>query len=199
MMPMRNSLASSSVYSENPLLSQDSESSFWVDTPPFDQSSSNKDSVYTETGSDSSSRITQSVNKAALTFDRNSVINGVVYLNDKLVYAITTNASGTRTDICNVHEQQWTFIATDTGNFIWKTSSQYRLALFSEDDSRQPIAFTYRSDRAQPPVLNLQGGSRILDDILVSFVVLEQRMRMKEKRRQNGMLYGPLTETGICP
>ena len=37
----------------------------------------------------------------------------------------------------------------------------------------------------------------MVEDILVSFIILEQRLRMKEKRKQTGMMYGPLSTSGL--
>ena len=50
----------------------------------------------------------------------------------------------------------------------------------------------------QPPALSLKEGSEeMVEDILVSFIILEQRLRMKEKRKQTGMMYGPLSTSGL--
>lgn len=51
--------------------------------------------------------------------------------------------------------------------------------------------------RVRPPeplVLTLKTGcEEMVEDILVSFIILEQKLRMKEKRRTNAMMYGPVS------
>jgi hypothetical protein len=46
----------------------------------------------------------------------------------------------------------------------------------------------------EPLVLTLKAGcEEMVEDILVSFIILEQKLRMKEKRRMNVMMYGPVS------
>ncbi|KAF9032935.1 hypothetical protein BJ165DRAFT_1357546 [Panaeolus papilionaceus] len=89
-----------------------------------------------------------------------------------------------------MHRNECTSLVTDLGNFVWKTDVTYRLALFPEEDTNQPVAFMIRSRPPEPLVLHIRDGSEdMLEDILVSFVILEQRLRMKEKRIQSDMGY----------
>jgi len=91
------------------------------------------------------------------------------------------------------HVEPCTSLVTDSGNFVWKTDPTYRLALYPEDDAQMPLAFMPRTRPPEPLILVLKEGSEeMVEDIIVSFIILEQRIRMKEKRRQNSMMYGPV-------
>jgi len=91
------------------------------------------------------------------------------------------------------HREACTSLVTDSGNFVWKTDAAHRLALYPEEDAEVPVAFMLRVRNTQPLVLTLKEGSEeMVEDILVSFIILEQRIRMKEKRKQNEMMYGPV-------
>ncbi|KAF8162662.1 hypothetical protein B0H34DRAFT_628134, partial [Crassisporium funariophilum] len=80
------------------------------------------------------------------------------------------------------HTEPCTSLVTDDGNFVWKTDPTYRLALFPEEDASVPIAYMTRVRPPEPLVLVFKAGSEdMVEDILVSFIILEQRLRMKEK------------------
>jgi hypothetical protein len=64
----------------------------------------------------------------------------------------------------------------------------YRLALFPEESTEFPVAFMIRTRPPEPLAVHIRDGSEeIIEDILVSFVILEQRIRMKEKKIQSDM------------
>ncbi|PPQ99180.1 hypothetical protein CVT24_009271 [Panaeolus cyanescens] len=169
----------------------------------------------------------------ALTFSRNTILNGTVYLNGEPAFSVVTSKSNSRTDICylpsnstiatirrrelfsdtvkfparnggsSVPIKQWlpsttlpnnrmecTSLVTDLGNFVWRTDVTYRLALFLEHDANHPVAFMIRTRPPEPLVLHIRDGSEgMIEDVLVSFIILEQRIRMKEKRIQSDMGY----------
>ncbi|KAF8179677.1 hypothetical protein BJ912DRAFT_982497 [Pholiota molesta] len=92
------------------------------------------------------------------------------------------------------HVEPSTSLTTEVGKFVWKTDAAHRLALYSEDDAEVPVAFTMRVRSPEPLVLTLKAGcEEMVEDILVSFIILEQKLRMKEKRRTNVMMYGPVS------
>ncbi|KAF8957762.1 hypothetical protein BDZ97DRAFT_1669372 [Flammula alnicola] len=92
------------------------------------------------------------------------------------------------------HVEPCTSLVTDVGYFVWKTDAAHRLALYSEDDAQVPLAFMTRVRPPEPLVLVLKDGcEEMVEDILVSFIILEQRLRMKEKRRSSAMMYGPVS------
>ncbi|TFK34888.1 hypothetical protein BDQ12DRAFT_737932 [Crucibulum laeve] len=73
-------------------------------------------------------------------------------------------------------------IETPFGNFIWKVHVLHRHALFSEFDAEIPIAYMRPPTRSSPMGLHLERGTEnFREEILGSFLILEQRMKMKEK------------------
>ncbi|KAF8891128.1 hypothetical protein CPB84DRAFT_1683406 [Gymnopilus junonius] len=92
------------------------------------------------------------------------------------------------------HPESCTSLVTDSGKFIWKTNPTYRLALFPAEDPEVPLAFAIRTRPPESLALTIKEEcDEMMEDILISFIILEHRLRMKEKRRQNSMMFGPLS------
>ncbi|KAF8162774.1 hypothetical protein B0H34DRAFT_293991 [Crassisporium funariophilum] len=85
-------------------------------------------------------------------------------------------------------------LETEVGRFTWRSDSTYRLALYHEGQTQSPIAFC--KVMHDPPTLALMlrpGLDNLHVEIITSFLILEHRLRMKEKIRvQANQLYGPL-------
>jgi len=79
---------------------------------------------------------------------------------------------------------KWT-IHTPIGNFVWRKDIVYRLALCPENDLDHPIAYSQFptvEDRSIPLTLLLTRGTESFrDEIVASFLILEQHIRMEEK------------------
>ncbi|CAA7261026.1 unnamed protein product [Cyclocybe aegerita] len=96
------------------------------------------------------------------------------------------------------HAEPSISLVTDVGNFVWESDAAHRLALYAEEDHQVPVAFFSRNRQPQDAIVLVMksGAEEMVEDVIVSFIILEQRLRMKEKRRQNGMMYGPLSDSG---
>jgi len=65
--------------------------------------------------------------------------------------------------------------------YYWKSSPAYRLALYNDLDHNNPIA-TYQPTPGYPGTIDLQRDAEgIIDALVISFLILEQNMRMTEK------------------
>jgi len=42
-----------------------------------------------------------------------------------------------------------------------------------------------------------EGHEDMVEEILVSFIILEQKLRLQEKKQLNAPLYGPVSTTGF--
>ena len=42
-----------------------------------------------------------------------------------------------------------------------------------------------------------EGHDDMVEDVLVSYIILEQKLRLREKKQVNGILYGPISPTGF--
>jgi len=75
----------------------------------------------------------------------------------------------------------WT-IQTPVGNFLWRTDVTLRLALCPESNLEHSIAWAQLHTESTPFGLILARGTELFrDEIVASFLILEQRMRMREK------------------
>ncbi|PPQ76434.1 hypothetical protein CVT26_013004 [Gymnopilus dilepis] len=75
----------------------------------------------------------------------------------------------------------WT-IETPIGNFVWRTDKSLRLALCPESNLDHPIAWAQLKTDTDPFALVLTRGTEpFREEIVASYIVLEQKMRMKEK------------------
>ncbi|KDR82288.1 hypothetical protein GALMADRAFT_240780 [Galerina marginata CBS 339.88] len=79
---------------------------------------------------------------------------------------------------------KWT-IQTSVGDFIWRRDIVYRLALCPENDIEHPVAycqFPTLEDRSISWALLLTRGTESFrDEIVASFLILEQVLRIEEK------------------
>jgi len=77
---------------------------------------------------------------------------------------------------------QWR-INTAIGSFIWRIDVVLRLTLCSENDLNNAVAWVQLRTESKPYALILKRGTEsIRDHIVASYIMLEQKMRMKEKR-----------------
>ncbi|KDR81967.1 hypothetical protein GALMADRAFT_276605 [Galerina marginata CBS 339.88] len=85
--------------------------------------------------------------------------------------------------------QRTTELLTPSGSFTWKSDSTHRFALYSQDQT--PIAYSKMLE--DPPTLALVlmncSDSIVQVEIITSFLVLEHKLRMKEKFSQGSTLY----------
>ncbi|KDR82171.1 hypothetical protein GALMADRAFT_222045 [Galerina marginata CBS 339.88] len=76
-------------------------------------------------------------------------------------------------------------IRTPVGSFVWRRDVVYRLALCPENDLDHPVTYTQfptMEDRSTPWALLLTRGTESFrDEIVASFLILEQHLRMEEK------------------
>jgi len=84
-----------------------------------------------------------------------------------------------------------TELLTPSGSFIWKSDNTHRFALYSQDQTEFPIA--YSKILEDPPTIALVlrncSDTIVQVEIITSFLVLEHKLRMKEKFSQGGTLY----------
>ncbi|KAF9036861.1 hypothetical protein BJ165DRAFT_1532952 [Panaeolus papilionaceus] len=173
-----------------------------------------------------------------LIFDRNSVLFATLHTRAGPKYRVTTNSSVTRTDLCNVADEQvlgsikrreimpdvvlfphrgkkslrlnkWlkkqkaqpgaspsAILEAQSGRFVWRWGvDNYRLSLY-EDNPSQSAPIAYCRVLHDPPTIalilqsNLDEPLRI--EVITSFLVMEHRLRMKEKSIRGDSIYGPL-------
>ncbi|TFK35527.1 hypothetical protein BDQ12DRAFT_688278 [Crucibulum laeve] len=73
-------------------------------------------------------------------------------------------------------------IRTTQGNYIWKVDIVHRHVLYAEEDLDTPLAYMVIATATSPMSLIIaREVEDIVDDILVSFMILELRMRLREK------------------
>jgi len=83
---------------------------------------------------------------------------------------------------------QWK-INTTAGSFTWRTDVVLRLTLCSENDLDHPIAWVQPKTETKRYALVMKGGTEnFRDEIVASYIILEQRMRMKEKQNISRVL-----------
>jgi len=71
---------------------------------------------------------------------------------------------------------------TTLGRCIWMSDSKHRLMLFSANDKETPLASLYSATEASPLLLMVDYRALpIQDDIVVGTVILEQKLRIREK------------------
>ncbi|KAF8882769.1 hypothetical protein CPB84DRAFT_1686529 [Gymnopilus junonius] len=84
----------------------------------------------------------------------------------------------------------WT-VETPIGNFVWRTDKSLRLALCPEGNLDHPIAWAQLKSETDPFALILTRGTEpFREEIVASFIILEQRMRLKEKLFYGGSFKG---------
>ncbi|KAF9481295.1 hypothetical protein BDN70DRAFT_991980 [Pholiota conissans] len=78
-------------------------------------------------------------------------------------------------------------VNTPSGTFVWHVHKIFRLALFPENDSENPIAWLQLDGSFSLVLKRSTEGFR--DEIITSFVILEQQMRLEEKKisKANGV------------
>ncbi|KAG6809761.1 hypothetical protein H0H92_014820 [Tricholoma furcatifolium] len=70
--------------------------------------------------------------------------------------------------------------------FLWKKHPLHRLALYHETDTETPVAYEVIQS-GLPPSLVMERGiesDSVREEILVSFLVIEQRLRLEAKARE---------------
>ncbi|KAG1763368.1 hypothetical protein EDD22DRAFT_777131 [Suillus occidentalis] len=73
-------------------------------------------------------------------------------------------------------------IDTARGTYVWKSDANYRLALYRKGDMSSPVAHLQQGTRTQNFAVIMQGEAELIrDDVIVSFLILEQRLRISEK------------------
>lgn len=73
-------------------------------------------------------------------------------------------------------------IETAHGTYVWKSDANYRLALYRKGDMSSPVAHLQQGSRTQNFAVIMQGEAELIrDDVIVSFLILEQRLRISEK------------------
>jgi len=73
-------------------------------------------------------------------------------------------------------------IETDIGKCFWKIHVVHRWALYTEHNLDTPIAYMQPATSSSPPALVLQSDvAGFMDQIITSFLILEQNLRMNEK------------------
>ncbi|TFK34889.1 hypothetical protein BDQ12DRAFT_689008 [Crucibulum laeve] len=128
----------------------------------------------------------------AITIDRS------VFFSDKITFAdrndgkaIKVNDWMKETKIPKQHPIH--VMETPYGKFTWKVDVVHRHALYSEADPENPIAYMKPATSSSPMALHLESGTESFrEEILGSFLLVEQRMRMKEKESTIG--YGVAME-----
>ncbi|KAF8162647.1 hypothetical protein B0H34DRAFT_651301 [Crassisporium funariophilum] len=76
---------------------------------------------------------------------------------------------------------KWT-MNTPVGRFVWRKDVALRLALWAENDGLHPIAWSQLKTEYVPHALVLERGTEIFrDEIVASYLILEQQMRIEEK------------------
>ncbi|KAH7917820.1 hypothetical protein BV22DRAFT_1100827 [Leucogyrophana mollusca] len=71
---------------------------------------------------------------------------------------------------------------TAHGSLVWKSNAEYRLGLYPNDNLDQPLAYYQLNIPGENPALVIESaGEQIRDDIIASFLILEQRLRMLDK------------------
>ncbi|KDR69383.1 hypothetical protein GALMADRAFT_104055 [Galerina marginata CBS 339.88] len=84
-------------------------------------------------------------------------------------------------DVLENGHTTWT-IQTPVGNFVWRTDVALRLALCPESNLEHPLAWAQLHTETTPFGLVLtRGTEQFREEIVASFLILEQRMRMREK------------------
>ncbi|TFK35455.1 hypothetical protein BDQ12DRAFT_688175 [Crucibulum laeve] len=85
-------------------------------------------------------------------------------------------------------------LETESGLFIWRLDTSLRLVLYREDDLDSPISYVKSSSPNSHLILVLKSGSEdIREEIIVSFLILEQKLRVQEKIRRSEAMYGPMS------
>lgn len=78
-------------------------------------------------------------------------------------------------------------IETAHGTYVWKSNADYRLALYRKGDMSSPVAHLQQGTRTQNFAVIMQGEAELIrDDVIVSFLILEQRLRISEKNIDGG-------------
>ncbi|KAG0701080.1 hypothetical protein DFH29DRAFT_982856 [Suillus ampliporus] len=78
-------------------------------------------------------------------------------------------------------------IETAHGTYVWKSDANYRLALYRKGDMSNPVAHLQLGSRTQNFAVIMQGEAELIrDDVIVSFLILEQRLRVFEKNIEVG-------------
>lgn len=73
-------------------------------------------------------------------------------------------------------------IETAHGTYVWKSDAAYRLALYRKGDMSKPVAHLQQGTRTQNFAVIMQEEAELIrDDVIVSFLILEQRLRISEK------------------
>ncbi|KAG2134502.1 hypothetical protein DEU56DRAFT_409007 [Suillus clintonianus] len=73
-------------------------------------------------------------------------------------------------------------IETALGTYVWKSDAEYRLALYRKGDMSKPVVHLQQGTRTQNFAVIMQGEAELIrDDVIVSFLMLEQRLRISEK------------------
>ncbi|KAH6907035.1 hypothetical protein BKA70DRAFT_1105039 [Coprinopsis sp. MPI-PUGE-AT-0042] len=94
-------------------------------------------------------------------------------------------------------EEGMTCVSFDTscGQFTWRYghAERYRMALYKSKDFSSPIAYLKNTDRNIPMLLHINAGHQeMIEDILLSVLILEYKLKMYERLKKHDLLYGPL-------
>ncbi|KAJ8587867.1 hypothetical protein M405DRAFT_793793 [Rhizopogon salebrosus TDB-379] len=73
-------------------------------------------------------------------------------------------------------------IETGHGTYMWKSDRELRLALYRKDDMSNHVAHLQEGSRTQNFAVIMQPEAQLIrDDVIISFLILEQRLRVSEK------------------
>ncbi|OAX39455.1 hypothetical protein K503DRAFT_769490 [Rhizopogon vinicolor AM-OR11-026] len=73
-------------------------------------------------------------------------------------------------------------IETTCGSYVWKKDATYRLVLYRKDDMSNHVAHLQQGTRTQNFAVIMQPEAQLIrDDVIISFLILEQRLRVSEK------------------
>ncbi|EAU80762.1 hypothetical protein CC1G_04872 [Coprinopsis cinerea okayama7 len=81
------------------------------------------------------------------------------------------------------------------GQLTWRYGQleRYRLALYKSKDFSNPIAYLDLSEPGIPILLRISPGYQYLvEDILMSALILEYKLKMFERLKKHDLLYGPI-------
>ncbi|TFK24627.1 hypothetical protein FA15DRAFT_655723 [Coprinopsis marcescibilis] len=114
---------------------------------------------------------------------RNRTMANVVKINNWLKHE---KLEGNATGVC---------FDSSSGPMAWKYGEQerYRMALYKDKDFDHPIAYLDTSQSSVPIRLVITSGYQdLVEDILLSALILEHKLKMFERMKKHDLLYGPI-------
>lgn len=86
-------------------------------------------------------------------------------------------------------------LETSAGQLMWRygQAELHRLALYQSKDFTSPIAYLDLTRPRVPMALTISPGYQdLIEDILISALILEWKLKMFERLKKHDLLYGPI-------